>query len=128
MQIALIAHDNQKNEMIQLVKKYKSILEGHYLLATGTTGKKINAATGLTIKCLQSGPYGGDQEIGTLITKKLIDFVVFLRDPLTAHPHEPDVSALMRLCDVYKVPLATNVETAKVLIHALEQPSISVAG
>ncbi|MGG2093457.1 methylglyoxal synthase [Bacillus sp. S13(2024)] len=128
MQIALIAHDNQKNEMIQLVKKYKSILEGHYLLATGTTGKKINEATDLTVKCLQSGPYGGDQEIGALITKKLIDFVIFLRDPLTAHPHEPDVSALMRLCDVYKVPLATNIETAKVLIHALDQLAISVAG
>lgn len=128
MRIALIAHDNMKIEMVQLATNCKLTLEKHFLFATGTTGKKINEATGLDITCLKSGPYGGDQEIGSLITKNSIDFVIFLRDPLTAHPHEPDVSALMRLCDVYKVPLATNIETAKILIHMIEQVPISVAG
>jgi len=120
MRIALIAHDNMKEEMVLFTIAYKSFLETHHLVATGTTGKKISEATGLDLECLQSGPYGGDQEIGALITKNSIDLVIFLRDPLTAHPHEPDVTALMRLCDVYKIPLATNIETAKVLIHGLE--------
>jgi methylglyoxal synthase len=120
LNIALIAHDKKKDDMIRFSTAYKQIFSKHKLFATGTTGKKIMEATGLQIHRFQSGPYGGDQEIGALIAKNEMDMVIFLRDPLTAQPHEPDVSALLRLCDVYGVPLATNMGTAEVLIRGLE--------
>ncbi len=91
------------------------------LYATGTTGLKIMEATGLTVNRFQSGPLGGDQQIGACIAEDKMDLIIFLRDPLTAQPHEPDVSALMRLCDVYGVPLATNMGTAEVLIRGVDQ-------
>lgn len=125
MEIALIAHDKKKDDMVGFVTAYKHIFEHHQLYATGTTGKRIMEATGMKVHRFQSGPYGGDQEIGALIAKNLLDVVIFFRDPLTAQPHEPDVSALMRLCDVYSVPLATNMGTAEVLIRGLEKGDIS---
>lgn len=82
---------------------------------------RISEATGLSIHRFQSGPLGGDQEIGALVAQNKMDMIIFFRDPLTAQPHEPDVSALMRLCDVYAIPLATNMGTAEVLIHGLER-------
>ncbi|MEH7224307.1 methylglyoxal synthase [Bacillus sp. JJ1566] len=121
MKIALIAHDNKKTDLVQFSTAYTSILEQHELFATGTTGLRISEATGLQIHRFQSGPLGGDQEIGAMIAKNQMDMVIFFRDPLTAQPHEPDVSALIRLCDVYSVPLATNMGTAEVLIHGLEK-------
>ncbi|GIN56879.1 methylglyoxal synthase [Lederbergia ruris] len=121
MRIALIAHDKKKEDMIRFTIAYKLILENHELYATGTTGLKIMEATGLTVTRFQSGPLGGDQQIGAFIAEDKLDLIIFLRDPLTAQPHEPDVSALMRLCDVYGVPLATNMGTAEVLIRGLEQ-------
>ncbi|WP_102345796.1 methylglyoxal synthase [Bacillus sp. Marseille-P3661] len=121
MNIALIAHDNKKESLIQFVSAYKPILEEHSLFATGTTGLKIIEATGLNVYRFQSGPLGGDQEIGSLIAKNEMDMVIFFRDPLTAQPHEPDVSALLRLCDVYNIPLASNMGTAEILIHGLER-------
>ncbi|MBU8784854.1 MULTISPECIES: methylglyoxal synthase [Bacillus] len=121
MKIALIAHDRKKQDMIQLVTAYQNILKKHELFATGTTGLKIMEATGLSIVRFQSGPLGGDQQIGALIAKNEIDLVIFLRDPLTAQPHEPDVSALIRLSDVYSIPLATNMGTAEILIRSLEK-------
>ncbi|KKB74780.1 MULTISPECIES: methylglyoxal synthase [Bacillus] len=121
MKIALIAHDRKKQDMIQLVTAYQNILKKHELFATGTTGLKISEATGLSIVRFQSGPLGGDQQIGALIAKNEIDLVIFLRDPLTAQPHEPDVSALIRLSDVYSIPLATNMGTAEILIRSLEK-------
>ncbi|MFA7076004.1 MAG: methylglyoxal synthase [Candidatus Izemoplasmatales bacterium] len=120
MTIALIAHDKMKTEIIDFAKKYKSILQSHNLVATGTTGHKIMEATGLNIKCFRSGPLGGDQEIGAEVANGKIDLIFFFRDPLTAQPHEPDVSALLRLSDVYKIPLATNISTAELIIHSLE--------
>ncbi|WP_099351668.1 methylglyoxal synthase [Fredinandcohnia onubensis] len=121
MKIALIAHDKKKTDLVQFSTAYKSILEDHELFATGTTGSRVSEATGLKIHRFQSGPLGGDQEIGAMIANNQMDMVIFFRDPLTAQPHEPDVTALIRLCDVYAVPLATNMGTAEVLIHGLEQ-------
>lgn len=119
MKIALIAHDEKKPQMIQLVTAYEEILKHYELYATGTTGKKIMESTDLEVSRFNSGPLGGDQQIGALISVNKIDLVIFLRDPLTAQPHEPDVNALIRLADVYNVPLATNLGTAEVLIRGL---------
>jgi len=121
MKISLIAHDKMKNDMVQFAIAYKHVLEKHELYATGTTGLKIMEATGLNIHRFQSGPLGGDQQIGAFIANNDMDMVLFFRDPLTAQPHEPDVSALIRLCDVYAIPLATNMGTAEILIRGLER-------
>lgn len=120
MKIALIAHDKKKSEIIELAKKYKDILDKHQLYATGTTGTMIMGETKLDIERLKSGPLGGDQQIGAMLANGELDLVIFLRDPLTAQPHEPDVSALLRLCDVQKIPLATNVTSATVMLEALK--------
>ncbi|MBR2471898.1 MAG: methylglyoxal synthase [Clostridia bacterium] len=121
MNIALIAHDKKKELMVQFCIAYKGILEQHNLCATGTTGGLISEATGLKIHRFLSGPQGGDQQIGARIAYNEIDLVLFFRDPLTAQPHEPDVSALLRLADVHNVPLATNSATAEVLILGLDR-------
>ena len=125
MNIALIAHDKKKNKMIELAIKYKDVLKQHNLYATGTTGTLIMGETGLNINRMKSGPLGGDQQIGAMIAANEIDLVVFLRDPLTAQPHEPDVSALLRLCDVYNIPLATNIASAEVLVTALDNGTLA---
>jgi methylglyoxal synthase len=96
----------------------------HGLYATGTTGALVMGETGLTITRLKSGPLGGDQQIGSMIADNQLDLVIFLRDPLTAQPHEPDVSALLRLCDVVNIPLATNVSSAKIMLKALDKLEI----
>ncbi len=119
MKIALIAHDNKKPKMIQFVKNHRDILAKHNLCATGTTGKKITEATGLEVERFLSGPIGGDQQIGARVALDEIDIVIFLRDPLTAQPHEPDVLALLRVCDVHQVPLATNVTSAEILLYGM---------
>ncbi|WGD89987.1 methylglyoxal synthase [Bacillus subtilis] len=118
MKIALIAHDKKKQDMVQFTTAYRDILKNYDLYATGTTGLKIQEATGLQIERFQSG---GDQQIGALIAANALDLVIFLRDPLTAQPHEPDVSALIRLCDVYSIPLATNMGTAEILVRTLDE-------
>ncbi|SEP67282.1 methylglyoxal synthase [Piscibacillus halophilus] len=120
MNIALIAHDKKKQDLIDFVTAYKEIFSEHNLFATGTTGKLITNDTGLTIERFQSGPLGGDQQIGARIANDEMDMIIFFRDPLTAQPHEPDVTALLRLCDVYKIPLATNEASAEILIRGLE--------
>jgi methylglyoxal synthase len=120
MVLALIAHDKMKDAMIYFAKKYEYILREHTILATGTTGKKIMENTGLTVRCFKSGPLGRDQEIGSRIANGKVNAVFFFRDPLTAQAHEPDISALLRLCDVYHVPLATNPATGDLLIKAIE--------
>lgn len=125
LDIALIAHDNKKEELIRFAVAYKKIFAQHSLYATGTTGLKIMEATQLSIHRFQSGPLGGDQEIGAMIAKNSMDMVIFFRDPLTAQPHEPDVSALVRLCDVYSIPLATNIGTAELLIKGLERGDLA---
>lgn len=119
MKIALIAHDQKKTNIIELASKYVEVLKPHELYATGTTGRVIMEATDLEIHRLNSGPLGGDQQIGAMISEQRLDLVIFLRDPLAAQPHEPDVNALIRLCDVYGIPLATNMGTAEILLSAL---------
>ncbi len=120
MKIALIAHDKKKADIIELAKNYKDILAEHELFATGTTGTMIMGETKLDIHRLKSGPLGGDQQIGAMLANGELDLIIFLRDPLTAQPHEPDVSALLRLCDVQKIPLATNESSAKIMLEALK--------
>ena len=120
MKIALIAHDKKKNEIIETAKKYKDVLAEHVLYATGTTGTLIMGETGLSICRMKSGPMGGDQQIGAMLANGELDLIIFLRDPLTAQPHEPDVSALLRLCDVQKIPLATNASSAIVMLEAMK--------
>lgn len=124
MRIALIAHDKKKDLMISLSEKYQNVLSKHALYATGTTGTLIMGATGLKINRMKSGPLGGDQQIGSMIACSELDLVIFLRDPLTAQPHEPDVSALLRLCDVTNTPLATNLASAEIMLNALEKDEI----
>lgn len=120
MNIALIAHDKKKPELVALVQEYEETLKNHSLYATGTTGKWIEEGTNLDVHRFKSGPLGGDQQIGAYISDQKIDLVFFIRDPLTPQPHEPDVSALLRLSDVYEIPLATNVGTAEPLLRALK--------
>ena len=119
MRLALIAHDKKKEEMIQFAKKNERILKKVELVSTGTTGLRVMENTNLQIYRYKSGPLGGDQQIGALVADHNVDMIIFLRDPLTSQPHEPDIMALLRLCDVYKVPLATNVESAQLLLDAI---------
>ncbi len=124
MKIALIAHDKKKDDMIRLAIKYQETLALHELYATGTTGTLVMGETGLKIKRMKSGPLGGDQQIGSMVAEGKLDLIVFLRDPLTSQPHEPDVSALLRLCDVQSIPLATNVKSAEIMLEAVKNNHI----
>jgi len=117
--IALIAHDVKKEDMVLLVKAHKEELRGVDLVATRGTGQIVEARSGLPVTLMQSGPLGGDQQIGSLVASGEIQAVMFLRDPLMAHPHEPDVSALLRVCDVHNIPLATNLASAEAVLHLL---------
>ena len=119
MKVALIAHDKKKEEMIKFAKENENILSKVKLVATGTTGTRIMENTKLDIYRYKSGPLGGDQQIGAMIASHDIDMVIFFRDPLTSQPHEPDISALLRLCDVYKIPVATNIATANLVIRGI---------
>ena len=110
----------KKNDIIELAKKYKDVLALHELYATGTTGTLIMGETSLSIHRMKSGPLGGDQQIGAMLANGELDLIIFLRDPLTAQPHEPDVSALLRLCDVQSIPLATNLSSAVVMLEAIK--------
>ena len=123
MKIALIAHDKKKPSIIELAKEYKDVLAKNELYATGTTGTLIMGETGLSIHRMKSGPLGGDQQIGSMLANGELDLIIFLRDPLTAQPHEPDVSALLRLCDVQNIPLATNYKSAKIMLEAVKNES-----
>lgn len=114
--IALIAHDNKKAELIAWCAANKEILEKHFLCGTGTTAKMITEQTGLPVRGYNSGPLGGDQQIGAKIVEGRVDFVIFFSDPLTAQPHDPDVKALLRIAQVYDIPIANNKSTADFLI------------
>lgn len=119
MNIALIAHDKKKDAMVKFVVRHEQVLKMHDLYTTGTTGRRIEDVSGLKVNRLLSGPLGGDQQIGSLVATDKIDLVVFLRDPLTAQPHEPDVQALLRICDVNGIPLATNITSAELLLEIM---------
>ena len=117
--IALIAHDSKKHEMIDWCEANKEILKGHFLCGTGTTARMITEATGLPVKGYNSGPLGGDQQIGAKIVEGRVDFVIFFSDPLTAQPHDPDVKALLRIAQVYDIPMAVNRATADFMITSM---------
>ncbi len=117
--IALIAHDNMKPKMIQWCKDNYEALSHHFLCGTGTTSSKITEATGLPVKAYLSGPLGGDQQIGARVATGEIDVIIFFSDPLTAMPHDPDVKALLRIAQVYDIPIANNVATADCILKAL---------
>ena len=116
--IALIAHDNKKAEIVNWSLKNKTTLEKYDLCGTGTTAKLIAEATDLTVKRYLSGPMGGDQQIGAKVAEGKIDMVIFFWDPLEAQPHDPDVKALLRIANVYDIPIATNRATADYIIHS----------
>jgi methylglyoxal synthase len=119
--VALIAHDRKKDDLARFVQQNHDILACFPLLATSTTGRVLSEGTDLQIERVQSGPQGGDMQVGARIAEDRILAVIFFRDPLTAQPHEPDVSALLRICDVHDVPLATNMGTATAIVAWLEE-------
>lgn len=121
MNIALIAHDRKKEEMVNFVIAYEQVFSHYHLFATGTTGTRIMEATKLHVHRFMSGPLGGDQQIGAMVAQDEMDLVIFLRDPLMAQPHEPDIIALLRLCDVQGIPVATNIATAELLVRSLDR-------
>ncbi len=119
--VALIAHDDKKDDLARFVLEQKALFARFRLIGTGTTAKVITETTGLEVMRFLSGPLGGDQQIGGAVAEDRVLAVFFYRDPLTAQPHEPDVSALLRICDVHHVPLATNRVTAEAVALWLEQ-------
>jgi methylglyoxal synthase len=119
--IALIAHDHKKEDIVTLCGEYVHVLSRCELVATGTTGSRIAHRHGLPVQCKLSGPHGGDLQIGAELAEGRIDRVIFLRDPMTPQPHEPDINALVRACDVHNVPCATNMSTARMILERLAQ-------
>jgi methylglyoxal synthase len=117
--VALIAHDEEKPAIVALAREYEPTLSGFDLVGTGTTGQRITEETDLTVERKASGPDGGDVQIAAEVADGVVDGIVFLRDPLTAQPHEPDISALLRVCDVHDIPLATTETGARYLLDGL---------
>lgn len=119
LHVALVAHDKKKIDMVMFVKEHLDVLSECELYATNTTGSILEDKLKIKVNKLLSGPLGGDLQIGSMIASGKIDYVIFLRDPLTAQPHEPDVSALLRVCDVHNIPLATNLASAMAIIEKI---------
>ncbi len=119
LRVALVAHDKKKIDMVIFVKEHLDVLSKCELYATNTTGTVLEDKLKIKVNKMLSGPLGGDLQIGAMIASSKIDYVIFLRDPLTAQPHEPDVSALLRVCDVHNVPLATNLASATAIIEKI---------
>lgn len=126
--IALIAHDQKKSALLDFVRRHLAVFGAHPLVATGSTGRLLSQELGLAVECVAHGPEGGDLIIGGRVAEGKITAVIFFRDPLTAQPHEPDVSALMRVCDVHGIPLATNAGTAEAIVDWLEEKSSASGG
>ena len=116
--IALIAHANRKQDLIDWVERNENVLKRHFLCGTGTTAKQVSEQTGLPVKAYRSGPLGGDQKIGSLIADLAVDFLIFFWDPLTTQPHDPDVKALLRIAVLYNIPVAMNQATADFLLSS----------
>jgi methylglyoxal synthase len=121
LRVALIAHDRKKAAIVALASEFQSLLRRCRLCATGTTGTRIAAEVGLDVERMLSGPLGGDLQIGARLSLGEVDLVIFLRDPMTPQPHEPDINALVRACDVHDVPCATNEATARMLLALVAQ-------
>lgn len=116
--IALVAHDGKKKEIVEWAEKNKDVLKKHFLCGTGTTARMIADKTGLPVRAFNSGPLGGDQQIGARIVEGNVDFIIFLWDPLESQPHDPDVKALLRIAVVYDIPIANNLATADFLLES----------
>jgi methylglyoxal synthase len=116
--IALVAHDGKKKEIVEWAEKNKELLKKHFLCGTGTTARMIADKTGLPVRAFNSGPLGGDQQIGARIVEGNVDFIIFLWDPLESQPHDPDVKALLRIAVVYDIPIANNLATADFLLES----------
>ena len=121
MILALIAHDHKKDAMVALASEFAPFLKRCTLIATGTTGGRLQSEVGLDVERLLSGPMGGDLQIGARLAEGLVDAVIFLRDPMTPQPHEPDINALVRACDVHDVPCATNMSSARLVLARLSE-------
>jgi methylglyoxal synthase len=119
VRIALIAHDHKKAAIVALAHEFQALLRTCRLCATGTTGTRLAEQVGLDVERLLSGPLGGDLQIGARLATREVDMVIFLRDPMTPQPHEPDINALVRACDVHDIPCATNEATARLLLRQL---------
>lgn len=117
--VALIAHDRKKDDIVALAREFEPLLKRCVLVATGTTGGRIAEALGLEVERMLSGPHGGDLQIGAQLAEGKVSAVIFLRDPMTAQPHEPDINALVRACDVHNVPCATNLASARMVLAQL---------
>lgn len=117
--VALIAHDRKKDEIVAFALEHIGQLANCRLIATGTTGARIAEATGMQVECMLSGPLGGDAQIAARVAQREVAAVIFLVDPLFAHPHEPDIQGLLRVCNLYDVPLATNLATARLVVAGL---------
>jgi methylglyoxal synthase len=117
--VALIAHDRKKDDIVALAREFEPLLKRCVLVATGTTGGRIAEALGLEVERMLSGPHGGDLQIGAQLAEGKVSAVIFLRDPMTAQPHEPDINALVRACDVHNVPCATNIASARMVLAQL---------
>ena len=124
--IALIAHNHKKDAMVQLAQEFEPLLRRCTLSATGTTGGRLVDEVGLTVERMLSGPWGGDLQIGARLAQGEVDVVIFLRDPMTPQPHEPDINALVRACDVHDVPCATNLSTARMVLAQLARTTPTV--
>jgi methylglyoxal synthase len=122
--IALIAHDQKKQAILDFVRRNLALFQRYPLVATASTGNLLNRQLALKVECVAHGPEGGDLMIGARVAERKIIAVIFFRDPLTAQPHEPDVSALMRVCDVHQIPLATNPGTADAIVAWLEARAV----
>lgn len=126
--IALIAHDGKKDDMIRFVRAHRAGLARFRLIATGTTGERIAQATGLPIERMLSGPLGGDAQIAARVAEGRVACIIFLVDPLYAHPHEPDIQGLVRVCNVHNIPIATNEATAQLVLAGLEAKLPAIPG
>jgi methylglyoxal synthase len=120
--LALIAHDRKKDDLVAFALRHIEELGRFHLIATGTTGARVAEATKLPVECLLSGPLGGDAQIAARVAVGEVTAVLFLVDPLYAHPHEPDIQSLLRVCNVHDIPVATNLATMEILIQQLAAP------
>lgn len=125
--IALIAHDGKKDDLVRFLSAHREQLHEFKLIATGTTGERVMQATGLLVERMLSGPYGGDAQIAARVAEGKVAGVIFMVDPLYAHPHEPDIQSLLRICNVYNIPLATNEASAQLLLMGLCQTQVAQA-
>jgi len=119
LRFALIAHDDKKAELVDFCRTYREQLRRAQLIGTGTTGRRINEATGLEVKRMLSGPHGGDAQIAAEVATGAVNAVLFIVDPLSPHPHDPDIQGLLRVCNVHNVPVATNLAAAKLIVEGL---------